>query len=96
MILQILHTVAEELFKAPNIPQTAANQDHLQAIINIVFGVLGSVAVLVITIAGFRFVLHQGDPGDTVKARNAIVYAIVGLVVALSAWVIVSFVIGKV
>lgn len=96
MIRLFVMRLAQTLFSNPGLPTPNADQDHLRTIVNIFFGILGSVAVLIITIAGFRFVIHQGDPGDTVKARNSIIYAVVGLVVALSAWVIVSFVIGQI
>jgi len=50
---------------------------------------------MMIVISGFRFIVGQGSPQETAKARNTIVYALVGLVVALTAEAIVALVLGK-
>jgi hypothetical protein len=81
--------------KPPGLPDAGADPGKIQTLTNIFFGILGAVALLIITIAGFRFVIHQGEPQEVAKARNSIIYAVVGLVVALSAWSIVSYVWGK-
>jgi Type IV secretion system pilin len=78
-----------------NLPQVQANQSTMSTILQIVFGVIGAVSVLIIVIAGFQFVLSSGDPAKVAKARNTILYAAIGLGVSASAFVIVSFVIGK-
>ena len=62
----------------------------------LVFGIMGAVALLVITIAGFKYVLSQGNPQETAKAKNTILYALIGLVVAILAFNIVKFVVGRV
>jgi ABC-type polysaccharide transport system permease subunit len=48
-----------------------------------------------IVIAGLRFITAQGNPQENAKARNTIVYAVVGLLVALIAEIFVSFILGK-
>lgn len=78
-----------------NLPQTTADASKIQTVSNILFGVIGAAAVLVISIAAFKFVVHQGEPAEMTKARNSIIYTVVGLVVALSAWTIVGFTIGR-
>lgn len=60
-------------------------------IMGVVFAVAGSVALLVIVIAGIQFMLSRGDPQKSAKARNAIIYAAIGLVVAVLAFSIVQF-----
>jgi hypothetical protein len=42
-----------------------------------------------------QLVLSQGDPKSAAQARQTIIYAVIGLVVAISAEVIVTFVIDK-
>lgn len=56
--------------------------------------VLGIIAVIVIIIAGIRFATSNGDPGATKQARNAVLYAAIGLVIAIFAYGIVNFVIS--
>jgi hypothetical protein len=60
-----------------------------------VFGIFGAVAFLFIVIGGFRYVISSGDPKNTAKAKNTIIYALVGLVITISADAIVNFIAGK-
>jgi beta-lactamase regulating signal transducer with metallopeptidase domain len=57
--------------------------------------VLGIICVLVIFIAGIRFALSQGNPQSVTNARNTIIYAVVGMVVAAIAQAVVQFVLSK-
>jgi type IV secretory pathway VirB2 component (pilin) len=77
------------------LPVVDASNGELQQILQIVFGIAAALAVLFIVIAGLRFITSQGNPQEVAKARNTIVYALVGLLVALSAEVIVSFVVVR-
>lgn len=76
-------------------PNDAPAQD-LQNIINIVLAITGAIAVLIVVLAGFRFITSQGSPNEIATARNAIIYSLVGLVVIMFAFSIVNFVIGEV
>ena len=58
--------------------------------------IVGIVCVIAIIVAGLRYILSGGDSQQAASAKNAILYAIVGLVVAVSARVILSFVIGRI
>ncbi|MEO6513583.1 MAG: hypothetical protein ABIR37_02725 [Candidatus Saccharimonadales bacterium] len=80
---------------ASSLPHTTAGNATVKLVLGIVFSVVGALALLFITIGGFRYVLSQGDPQATSKAKNTILYALVGLVVAIVAQVIVTFVIGR-
>ena len=77
------------------LPQVSANSSQFHTALQIVFGIMAAVAVLMIVIAGFRFVTAQGNPQETAKARNTIVYAVIGLAVALVAEAIVSLVLSR-
>lgn len=72
------------------LPQTNAGQ--ITNILQIVFGVAGALALLIIIIAALRFITSNGDPQGVAQARNTIIYAAIGLVVCIFAEVIVSFV----
>ena len=65
-------------------------------VIQILVIVLGIAAVIVIMVAGLSFVLSSGDPAKIATARNAIIYASVGLAVAGLAQTLVVFVLSKV
>ena len=67
----------------------------IQNIINILIFAIGIVAVVMIVVSGIRFVVSRGKPDETAKARTTLVYSIVGLVVAVSAFAIVNFVFSR-
>lgn len=71
----------------------AADTDHLKNAINVILSVAGAIAVLIIVLAGFRYIISQGNPNELTTARNAILYASVGLVVIVVAFAIVNFVV---
>ncbi len=59
------------------------------AIVNILSVIVGIAAVIMIIIGGFRFITSGGDSGRITSARQTIVYALIGLVIAISAETIV-------
>ena len=63
-------------------------------IINILIGIIGVAAVIMLIIGGFRYVFSQGEEKSTKGAKDTILYAIIGIVVALLAFAIVNFVLG--
>jgi ABC-type Fe3+ transport system permease subunit len=68
----------------------------LAAVINILSIVVGVVAVIMLIIGGIRYTTSGGDGSSTSSARNTIIYAIVGIVVAVMSQFIVKFVLGRV
>jgi len=46
------------------------------------------VAVIMIMYAGFLFVTAKGDPGQITKAKDALLYAVIGAAILLGAWII--------
>ena len=70
--------------------------DVISAVITIISTVVGVVAVIMIVVAGFRYVTSGGDAGKVTSAKNTLIYAIVGLVVAGFAQFIVKFVLHKI
>lgn len=68
----------------------------IQNVLNVIFGILGVVAVFVMILGGFYLMTSQGDSAKVTRGKNTILYGVVGLVVALLAFAIVNFVLGKV
>ena len=60
----------------------------------VVFGILGIIAAVVIIIAGVLYMISAGDPGKVATAKKAILYAVIGLIIALSAYAITNFILG--
>ena len=73
-----------------------ADRSPVEAVIKIVIGVAASLSVLFVTIGAFRYSASTGDPANITKAKNTIIYALLGLVVSITAYGIVTFVIGRV
>lgn len=67
----------------------------VNTIINVVIGVIGFVAVVVIILGGVSYMTSAGDPGKVTKAKNTILYGVVGLIVALLAFAIVNFILNQ-
>ena len=77
------------------IPQGDLSTNNVQHALSIAFGIGGGLALLIIVIAGLRFITSQGDPQAVTRARNTIIYALVGLVVCAIGYSFVTFVLGK-
>jgi hypothetical protein len=65
------------------------------AFVDILLHVAGLVAVGYIIWGGVQFITAQGDPGATKKARQTIINAIIGLIIALIATGVVKFIGNK-
>lgn len=57
--------------------------------------IIGLAAVIVMIMAGIQYMTSTGDPAKVNNAKNTIVYAIIGLVLAVFAQIIIRFVIEK-
>ena len=77
------------------LPQVSANENQIQNGLAIVFGVIAAVAVLVIIIAAINFATSEGNPDSISKAKKTIIYALIGLLISLSAEIIVLAVLGR-
>ena len=66
------------------------------AVLNIIYGVIGIIAVVMIIIGGIHYATSQGDPGRVKKAKDTILYAIIGLVIVLAAFAITYFVLDMI
>ena len=64
-------------------------------IVNILLYVVGVIAVVMIVVSGIRMTVSRGKPDSVSKARNSLLYSIVGLVIAVSAYAIVNFVLSR-
>lgn len=70
------------------------NVDSLaQNITSIMLWLLGVVAVIMLVIGGFKYVTSNGDSNSIHSAKNTILYAIIGLAVAILGQVIVLYVV---
>lgn len=69
--------------------------DSISAVLQIVFGIAGGIALIIIVLAGLKYTLSLGDSQGTAQAKNAIIYALIGLAVCILGYSIVTFVLDK-
>ena len=62
-------------------------------ITNTILYIVGVIAVIMLIIGGIRYVISGGDAKKVTDAKNTVLYAIIGLVIAVFAYAIVNFVI---
>lgn len=58
--------------------------------------ITGAVSVIMIIIGGIKYIIANGDSNALQSAKNTILYALIGLVIAASAQILVSFVLSKI
>lgn len=66
-----------------------------RTITNVLLFLIGAVSVIMLIIGGIRYTISGGDSSAVTAAKNTILYAIVGIIVALLAFAIVNFVLGS-
>lgn len=62
-------------------------------ITNVVLYIVGVIAVIMLIIGGIKYVVSGGDAKKVTDAKNTVLYAIIGLIIAFLAFAIVNFVI---
>lgn len=70
-------------------------EDFMKSIVNILLFIIGTISVIMIIVGGLRYVLSGGDAGSIKAGKDTVIYAIIGLVVAIMAYAIVNFVISS-
>ena len=68
--------------------------EFIKDLVNMLLYVLGAVSIVVIIFAGIFYTTSVGDQNMVTKAKNTLLYAVVGLIVAVSAYAIVNYVLN--
>ncbi len=95
LFLLVAAIVTKKDLEEIDVPVNDVTSDNVNNILQIVFGTMGAIAIIIIIIAGIKFMTSQGNPDSLTKAKNTIIYAAVGLAVSLGALTIVTFVVGR-
>lgn len=64
-------------------------------ITNVMLFIVGAISVIMIVIGGLRYVVSGGNSSNVTTAKNTILYAVVGLIIAIMAYAIINFVISS-
>ena len=68
------------------------NNSIFSRVTYILLFLVGAISVIMLIIGGIRYVISGGDQAQVTSAKNTILYAIVGIVVAFLAYAAVNFV----
>ena len=75
-----------------NIPKAEINAAQFENIFSVILAIGGAVAVIFVVLGGIKYSMSQGNASDLEKAKDMIVYALVGLAFVIMAFTIVQFV----
>lgn len=85
-----------DLSSLPTFGDAATSGSIVGTVLSIIFGIAGALAFLYLVIGGFQYITSQGDPQRVAKAKNAVLYALIGLALAIVAQSIVALVVNNV
>ena len=66
-----------------------------QRVVNILLFLVGAISVIMLIVGGIRYVVSAGDQQAVTNAKNTILYAIVGVIIAFVAWGAIDFVLDQ-
>lgn len=78
-----------------DIPKQDLNASTTESVLKVVFGIAGGIALIVIALGGLRYINSLGNAQNVAKAKDTILYALIGLVVCILGYAIVGFVIQR-
>ena len=82
--------------KGTGTPDNVTEDDGLiKKVVNLLLWAIGIVSVIMIIIGGIRYATSNGDSNQVTAAKNTIMYAVIGLVIAIFAYAIVNFVLTQ-
>ncbi len=75
---------------------SSSNLDStVKTVINLLSIIVGIVAVIMIIIAGFKYITSAGDSNKVTSAKNTLLYALIGLVIVALAQTIAHFALNE-
>ncbi|NTU69414.1 hypothetical protein HGB13_01100 [bacterium] len=69
-------------------------EGFIAIIISALLGLSATIAVWFLIVGGFQYVTSAGNPDQVTKAKNTVLYAIIGLMVTIFSYAVVNFVIN--
>ena len=76
-------------------PENLFNGDDsvFQTVTSVMLFLIGAISVVMLIHGGIRYTISQGDSTAVTNAKNTIMYAVIGIVIAILAFAIVNFVV---
>jgi hypothetical protein len=95
MLTRLLSVIAVSVPPEVQTKSFSSQATIATTITSVIAIIIGAGSVIMIVVGALMYVLSAGDAGKTVRAKDTIIYAVVGVVIALLAYGIVTFVISK-
>ena len=80
----------------PDLPMVTADQGQIDTGFQTAIIFAGFVSLVFVVIGGYKYIISSGDPQKTQSAKNTILYAVIGLIISISAFTILRITIGAV
>ena len=83
---------------APGCNTSSAEDDfetQVRVAVNVVVGVAGFIAVGFVIYGGILITMSAGDPNKVKRGKDTVMYAVIGMIVAVLAFAIVNFATGR-
>ena len=93
--LEIVANIGSDVFGPVPIPRPEANESVIANVVSYAFIIIGIISVIMIMIASLQYITSTGDPQKTKKAKDTILYAVIGVVISVSAWAIINFILDR-
>ena len=82
--------------KPNGVPTSVAGSNGIfRTVVNVLLFIVGAISVIMLIWGGIRYTTSGGNANSVTAAKNTIMYAIIGLVVAIFAYAIVNWVVGE-
>ena len=82
--------------KTSEMPTTIfGNTGIFTRIVSVMLFTVGILSVIMLIFGGLRYIISNGDSKKVEAAKNTILYAIIGLIVAIMSYAIVNFVVSS-
>ncbi len=78
-----------------NFPKVDAGEEQLRTGLNVLFAIIGAIAVVMIILAAITLANSEGNPEKISGAKRTIIFAAIGLVISLSAQALVFVLLGR-
>ncbi len=99
MALASSFTVQEgaEAARTEGMPAELIGPDGIfNQITSVALGIIGAVSVIMLIWGGLRYIISGGDSKKITDAKNTILYAIIGLIIAVLSYAIIKFVLNSI
>jgi len=79
----------------PNVDAGTRIDTTIGKVVDLLSVIVGIIAVIMIIVAGFRYITSGGNQESVKSAKNTLIYAVIGLVIVALAQIIVAFVLDQ-